>query len=102
MGVLLDEWQAAGMMGNWQIIDATPTEWVEIAETNFETRRTTGLGVIHQLADGQAEFATVVDGGVKQLICFAPGTMGDYHLGGDGPELTHFDITDLAYSWVQS
>lgn len=101
--VLLGEWQAAAGLTGWAIVDATPGEWTPMLETNFETQKTTGLGVLTQLADGQAEFAVVVDAGVKELHCYAPGLMGTFHTSpADPPELEDVDVTDLSHQWVQS
>lgn len=41
----------------------------QLLETNFETKKTTGLDVINQFANGQAEFDVIVEGGVKKLRC---------------------------------
>lgn len=103
LSTLLAEWQNIGALTGWEVVDMTPGDWEPMIETNFEVNRTTGLGVIQQLADGQAEFATRVRAGVKQLLCFAPGTMGTYHTSpADPPELADANIADLSFSWVQS
>lgn len=103
--VLLAEFQDDGGLTGWTIIDMGPTvsvEWDQLLETNFETKKTTGLDVINQFANGQAEFDVIVEGGVKKLRCFPPGTMGTYHTSpADPPELTAVDITDLSFGWVQ-
>ena len=104
LGVLLDEWQPEYLTG-WVIVDMAGTvgvDWEELQETNFETRKTTGLAVLQQFeADGQAEFDARVVDGVKELRCYPPGTMGDFHTSPvSPPEPSARELTALSHQWV--
>ncbi len=98
---LLGEWQDLDQMAGWVVVDMAATvgvDWEEARETNFETRKTTGLDVLAQLP---AEFATEVVAGVKRLLCFPPGTMGNYHTTPvSPPEVGAADLASLSFRWV--
>lgn len=90
LDVLLAEWQDANQLTGWTVIDMAATvgvDWEPMEETTFEVDKQTGLDVLGQLADGQAEFDVEVVDGDKRLLCYPPGTMGDYHTGATGPEV---------------
>lgn len=102
LDTLLSEWQPSSLTG-WEVVDMAPVvdvEWERMRETNFETRRTTGLGVINQLAS-KAEFATRVVDGTKQVLCFPPGTRGNFHTSPDAPTVGADDLASLAFQWVE-
>ena len=100
---LLGEWQDLNQLTGWEIVDMDPGNWPEMLETNFETQKTTGVGVLSQLADGEADFATRVQGGAKQLLCYPFGTMGTYDTAPSSPPVFEdADITELSFDWVQA
>jgi hypothetical protein len=101
--VLFVEAQAGNGLTGWEVVDKTPGLWTPMIETVFEVDRTTLLGAVRQLSDGQGEFAAVVVGGAKQLWCFAPGTMGNFHTSpAEPPVFDATNIADLTFDWVQA
>jgi hypothetical protein len=100
LATFLAEWQTENFLTGWQVVDMTPSAWSPILEKNWPTKTTSGLAVLNSF-DGQGEFAVAVQGGVKKLLCFAPGMMGDF-ANATPPEFTNVEILDLTHEWVQS
>ena len=99
----LTEAQAKNKLTGWVVVDMAATvgvDWVPRRETNFETKKTTGLAMLAQLS-ADAEFATRVVSGVKQLLCFPPGTMGNYHTSPSTPPSVESELASLSFKWVQ-
>ena len=104
LAVLRTEAAAKNQLTGWQVIDMAPTvgvEWTAIQERTYETRKTTGLDVIRGFeTDGLAEFSTEVVSGVKRLLVFPPGTMGNHHTGATGPTPDAHELVSASYRWA--